>query len=164
ADEVQRRRRMQIARDEEVRVRRARRAVERRSVDEITEVAGKLDAIARFRRLRARLRILTCEPPNTDDRALHAPDEHDRHLDEDLQLGRDLFPLAVVQRLGAVAALEEETLALLRLRDELLQLLDFPRRDEGRQASQLLQDAFERFLVVVADGLSDRLRTPALEI
>jgi hypothetical protein len=40
-------------------------------------------------------------------------DEHQRHLEQDLELGGDDLGPAVIERLGAVAALQDEPLAAL---------------------------------------------------
>ena len=58
---------------------------------------------------------------------LQAVDEHQAHLQQDLQLLRDLVGLAVLEALGAVAALEDEALAALGRGDVLLAAPRFPR-------------------------------------
>ena len=66
----------------------ARRAsgVNSAAVDEIAEVAREHDAVALLGRLDARLGVLPGEAPDADDRRLARVDEHERHLEEDLEL------------------------------------------------------------------------------
>ena len=104
------------------------------AVDHVAEVARADDALARLDRLAARLGVLPGEAAHADDRALALVDHDERHLEEDLQLVGDDRRPAVGERLGAVAALQEEALALLRLGEELLQARDLPRRDERAAA------------------------------
>ena len=60
--------------------------------------------------------------------------------------------LAVGERLGAVAALQQERLAALRRGQPLAQRLDLPGHHDRRQARELRHDALER-LGILVDGL-----------
>ena len=84
-----------------------------------------------------------------------ASHEHQRHLDQNLQLVGEDRGFAVLERFGAVPALKNESAPLLRIGDEGLELFDFPRSDERRKLSQLRDNAFERGRIVVGDGLRD---------
>jgi len=52
--------------------------------------------------------------------------QHQGHLQQDLELARDLAGLAVGEGLGAISALEQEALAALRLGDLALERVDLP--------------------------------------
>lgn len=62
-----------------------------------------------------------------------APDEHEAHLDHDLELLLDQLRLTVLEALGAVAALQQEALAIRHLRELLLQRLDLLHRHQARE-------------------------------
>ena len=77
--------------------------------------------------------VLTREATDANDGFLSRVDEHHRHLKQDFELVRDDVGLTVEQRLCAIASLENETLAVLGLRDRLFQTFDLPRRYEWRK-------------------------------
>jgi hypothetical protein len=87
--------------------------------------------------------------------------QHQAHLQQDLELARDLAGLAVGERLGAVAALQQEPPARLGFRDLALQRLDFPRNDDRRQVSERLDRAGERHRIPVGRLLLGRSGRPA---
>ena len=141
----------------------ARRALggELGAVDEIAEVARELDAVARLDGLAARLGVLPGEAADADHRALALVDHHEGHLEQDLHLVRDDRRTAVGERLRAVAALQEEALALLGFGELALQALDLPGRDERRELAQAAQ-AVSSAAGVVRDGLGVGLRFPGI--
>ena len=87
------------------------RGGERVAVDEIAAVRGQRDAVARLGVGRARLRVLPGDAADADHGRARAVDQHERHLQQDLQLRRDRIGLAVVEALGAIAAVEQERVA-----------------------------------------------------
>src|SRR6185503_7402299 len=87
--------------------------------------------------------------------------EDEGHLEEDLELGGDRLGAALVEALGAVAALEHEGFAARGARELGAELLDLPGGDERRQAPDLVDDAREGGLVGIADLLLGGLGGPA---
>jgi hypothetical protein len=81
----------------------------------------------------ARLRVLARHAADSDDRLLEPDEHHERHLQQDLELLHDVVRRALAERLGAVAALQQERLAALRGRELALELLDLPRRHDRRK-------------------------------
>ena len=114
-------------------------ARERVAVDEVAAVRGQRDVAARLDVGRARLRVLARDAADADHRLARAVHEHERHLQQDLQLRGDRLAAAVVEALGAVAALQHERVAARRARELAAQLLDLPRRDERRQPADLVR-------------------------
>ncbi len=100
------------------------------AVDHVAEVARANDAFAGFDSLGPRLGVLAGKPPYPNDGALALVDHDQRHLKEDLQLVRDDGRTAVGEGLCAVTPLEQKALPLLRLREQCLQPLNLPRRDD----------------------------------
>ena len=99
---------------------------ERGRVDRVAEVARERHPLARLGLLAAGLGVLPRDATHPNDRRLGRMDEHERHLQEDLQLARDDVARAVRQRLGAVAALEHEPPSQLGIGDLLAEALDLP--------------------------------------
>src|SRR5690554_1620246 len=82
------------------------------SVDDVPLEARDFLAVYYLCRAAPRLGVLSGHPPDPDDPLLGAPDEHEAHLQQQLDLGLDAVLLAVGEELGAVAALQEEGIAL----------------------------------------------------
>ena len=132
---------------------------ERLAVHEIAAKARQRRAVARFGVGRARLGVLPGEAADPDDRLFHAIQHDETHLQQHLELLHDVLGRAVVEGLGAVAALQHERLAALRRRDASLQVVDLPRRDERRQRRQ----APDRIVEVAGVGVGRHLaRDPRL--
>ena len=138
ADEVERRRGVVVGRDHALRIRGA--SLRRGSVvvDHVAPERWDLPVSAGLGRRRPRLGVLTCDPPDLHDRQGGAVGEHSRHLQEDLQLLADVDRRDVVERLGAVARLEEEGSAgghLGERRTKLARLAGEDERRHGREFS-----------------------------
>jgi hypothetical protein len=69
--------------------------------------------------------------------------EHQAHLQQHLEPVRDQARLAVAETLRAVATLQQEAPALLRLGHLLLQREDFPGSDQRREHAQFIEHAGE---------------------
>ena len=119
-------------------------------------IGGKLDAVARLEVVRARLGILTGETTDAHHGHLHAVNQHQRHLQQDLEpVGNDFGP-AFVKNLGAVAALQQEAIARLGLGELLPQVEDFPGRHQRRQFREVLHRTLQCLLILVP-GLLQRI-------
>ena len=103
------------------------------TIHEIATERGQRDAIARLGIRRSGFGVLARHAADTNDGLLETVQQHEAHLQEDLELLRDLVRLAFLEGLGAVAAHEQELAADLRLGETLAQLLDLPRHDERWQ-------------------------------
>jgi hypothetical protein len=104
-----------------------------KSVDDVAAIGRERHTAPRFSVGGARLGILAGHAADTDDRPLQPVHQHQAHLQQDLQPLRDLVGLAVVERLGAVASLQQERAPLLCLGKPLAQRVDFPGHHDRRQ-------------------------------
>ena len=87
-------------------------AVERRVVHHVPPEAGQLDPVAGLGVGRPGFRELTGDPAHLHHGDSRRVGEHDGHLEDDPQLVADGIGRELAERLGAVAGLEEERLAL----------------------------------------------------
>jgi len=87
-------------------------------------------------------------------------DQHQAHLKENLELGRDRRRVALVELLAAVPAMKQEATALGRIRQLLLERFDLPARDQRRKRSQFAKRGLERRAVGPRRLLAARLRPP----
>ena len=107
---------MFVAAQQQPRVGRAGFGSEGGAIHQIAPVAGQRHAVAGFGGGRAGLRILAGESPHANHPLIPPEDEDQAHLQQDLQLAGDRLGPAVVESFAAVAALEQESPALLRPR------------------------------------------------
>lgn len=107
------------------------------AVQNVSSEAGQLHAVDHFRRARPRLGILASHAANADDALIGAPDEHQTHLKQQLDLGLDGALLAVVEQLGAVAALQQKGISLGDLAQVSFQGVDLTGVDQRRHPREL---------------------------
>jgi hypothetical protein len=124
--EIERECRALVAAQQQIRIRSARVGRELGPVDQIATVARERHAVTRLGVRRARLRILACHAPDTQDRSLEPVQQDEAHLQEDLELLGDLIRLAVGKGLRAIATLQQEGLTALGGRQTLAQRVDLP--------------------------------------
>lgn len=105
-------------------------------IQDIPPEARNLLAIHNLRRATPRLGVLPGHPADSDHGLVGAPDEDDAHLQQELDLGLDGALLAVVEELGAVAALEQEGVALGDIAQVGLERVDLVGVDDGRQPGE----------------------------
>jgi len=129
--------------------------VRRETVQDIAPEAGNLLAIDSLHGRASGLCILARHPRNAHDRLVPAPNKDERHLKQQLDLGVDGILVAVIEQLGAVAALEEEGFALCYVGERAAKAPDLSRSDYGRQAVELCACFLDGLLVFVFDGLLD---------
>jgi hypothetical protein len=161
ADEVHRHRRARMALDHPARVGDAGLGGEGRAVDQVATVARQGHAVLALGVGRARLGVLAGEAADAHHRQAHAVHQHQAHLQQHLEAVRDHLGRAVVEDLGAVAALQQEALAILRLRQLLAQVHHFARSHQRRQRMQFVQDAFELLRVAIGRLLHRLAAAPA---
>lgn len=98
-----------------------------------------------------RLRKLPRHPRDPDHGDPRAPDQHQAHLQQHLDLRVQRVLRAVVEQLRAVAALEEEFLAERHLLEFPPQLHDLVGGDEGGEGLEFFERVFDGVLVGVDD-------------
>ena len=81
-------------------------------VHDVAEVRRQLDAVALLGRRRARLGELARDAADLQRRDAGAVREHERHLQDDLELVADVVGRELGERLRAVARVQQEALAL----------------------------------------------------
>jgi hypothetical protein len=82
-------------------------------------------------------------------------------LQQDLELLHDVVRRAFVEALGAIAALQQEGIAALRLGELRFEVLDLPGRHDRRQVAQLREHAFQVAPVAVRGLLGSVPALPA---
>jgi hypothetical protein len=96
-----------------------------------------------------------------DDRNLASEHEHDGHLQEDAEGVPDVVGVELLEALGAIAALEEESPPDGRLREPLFQPARLPGKDDGRERLHRPQHLIQRRLVRVLRLLHHQAIPPA---
>ncbi len=150
ADEVERQRRAVVAAHHAPGVGTAVLGRERQSVHQVAAIGRQRHVAARLEVLGARLGVLPGEATDADHPLLRAVHQHQAHLEQDLELAGDDLGRAVLEALGAVAALEQEALPVRGLGQEPAQRLDLPRGDQRRQPRQGLGGAIHLDRVGIA--------------
>ena len=117
AHEIQGERGTLVAAQQELRIGLALLGGEPRPVDVVAPVRGQRHAGPRFGVRGAGLRVLPGESPDANDGLLQALQQHQTHLQQDLQALGDVVGLAVLETLRAITALQQELLAALRTRE-----------------------------------------------
>ena len=158
--EIQGERGALVAAQQQFRIRFALRRAESRPVDIVAAVARQGDAVAGLGIGRARLGILAGKAADTNNRLLQALQQHQAHLQQDLQASGDVVGFAVLEALRAISALQQELLAALRLRQLRAQCLDFPGNHQRRQTAQRGDDALQRRAVGVSRLLGCKTGVP----
>ena len=108
AHEIERERGALVAAQQQLRIGLALRHCETRPIDVVAPVRRQRHSAAGLGVRRARLRILTGEPADPDDGLFQALQQHQAHLQKNLQALRDIVRFAVLEALRTVAALQQE--------------------------------------------------------
>lgn len=130
------------------------------AIENVPPEAGQLLAIDNLRRAGPRLGILPGHAADAHDALVGAPDEHEAHLQQQLDLGLDGALLAVVKELGAVAALQQEGVSLGHLAQVRLEGVDLVGVHQGGHPRELGGGLCELGGVRVGGGLLDGLGAP----
>src|SRR4051812_13117273 len=96
-------------------------------IDEVAAVAGQGNAVAGLKRIGPGLGILARETTHADHGHIAPVGQDQAHLKEDLDVIDDGRRIAVVEALGAIAALKEESSTACRLGQLRLQGANLPR-------------------------------------
>ncbi len=159
--EVQGERGALVPAQQQLRIRLPFRRAETGTIDIVAAVGGQRHPVAGLGIRRARLGVLTGEPSDPDDGLLHALQQHQAHLQEDLQALGDIVGFAVLEALRAIASLQKKGLAALCLCQLRAQGLDLPGDHERRQAAQRRNRPLESNRVLVSGLLRGRPALPA---
>ena len=109
-------------------------------VQRVDQVAAVRRQAERVGRRRAGLGVLPGDPGHLDHRHRRAVGQHDRHLQQRARVGEQVALGVVGERLGAVAALQQERAALADLGEPDPQLVDLVGRDDRRDVVENLAD------------------------
>ena len=113
-------------------------------VDDVAAIARQRDAAARLGVGRARLGVLAGDAADADHRLAQRRGPAPGSSAAGSSAFGDRVRAAVVEALGAVAALQQERLPPCASASCCFSALDLPRRDERRQRAQFVQHACER--------------------
>ena len=144
ADEVERRRRLVVALNHPRGIGHPRLFRRQLRIDHVPEEGLEPDAAHLLGRRRARLHELAGDPAHLDDRQLRPEGQHGRHLQQDLQLLADRDRGEVLERLGAVARLEQERAALGDVRERVAERAGLAGEDERRHSGELAEGMLRR--------------------
>jgi len=111
AKKVERRRRLPVSLDLPARIGRARLGGEFGTVDDIAAINRQLDAAALFGRRSARLGELAGNATDLHHRGSRRVGQHHRHLQKQAEKIADVVGTVLGEALGAVAALQQESVA-----------------------------------------------------
>ncbi len=122
----------------------ARLGRERVIVDHVATERWQLDAVARLGVGRPRLRELSGDATDLHGGDAAAVGEHDGHLQDDLELVADRVGRERIERLGAVARLQDEGVSLAGGAQGGHERARFACEHERREPAQLVEHAVER--------------------
>jgi hypothetical protein len=137
AAEVQRHGGGVVGAQEASRIRGALLGGEAEAVDHVAAVRRELDAVAYLDRLGTRLGELARHPADLHDRHARGVRQHDRHLQQRLELVAYVIGGGAGERLRAVAALENERLAARDRRELTAEQVALAREHQRRELGEL---------------------------
>ena len=161
AQQVQRRGGLVIGLDQPRRIGRARLDRELRAVDDVAAIARQLDAVALLGRRGTRLGELAGEAPDLHHRRSRREGQHHRHLQEHAEEVADRVRAVVLEAFGAVATLNQESVAGRHAGERFLQVARFTCKNERRKARELGLDRRELRGIRVLRNLHNGLAPPA---
>ena len=134
---------------------------ERTSIHERTAETRQRLTISRFRIGRSRLRVLPSHASDPHDGFLLTVQDHQAHLQQNLELRDNALRGAILKALRAVTALQHKRLAPLGLGDLITQRIHFPGRHERWQAAKIRNGSFKRGGVRIGRLLCRWMTLPA---
>ncbi len=161
AHQIERRRGLRIRLHHALRIGHARFCGEFRAVDDVAAIGRQRHAIARFVVFRARLCELARDAADLHHRHTGGEGQHHRHLQQHAEGVADIVGVEFGEAFGAIAALQQESLALGDLGQRRHQIARLAREHQRRMGLQALFDGGQRRRIRVFRHLTDRLRTPA---
>ena len=161
AQQVQRRRRLAIGLQLPLRIGNARGLAELDVVDDVAAIARQLLIALFLGRRGARLGELAGDAPDLDHRRGGGEAQHDRHLQEDAEEIADVVGAVLLEGLGAIAALEQKSLAGRDIGQGAGQIARLSGENERRKSGELAFDRRQSGGVAIDRRLLDRLMSPA---
>ena len=159
--QVQRRRRLQVRLQQALRIRRTRLGRELHSVDVVAAIGRQRHAIDRLDRRRTRLGELSRDAPNLHDRLLARECQHHGHLQDQAERVADVVRVKLLETLGTVATLQQESLALRHITQPRSKRARLTGEHQRRIARQLLLDSRQLVHVrIVRRNVQRRLPPP----
>jgi hypothetical protein len=162
AQQIERRRRLAIGFDLPARIGCARLLGEGVVVDDVAAVARKFLAVAFFGRRGARLSELARDASNLHHRRSSGISEHHRHLQEHAEEIADVVGAVLGETFSAVAALQQESLAVGDARERLLQAARLAGKHQRREGRELFFDIGQPLPVRIIRHLLNRLAAPTV--
>ena len=159
-NQVQRRRGVVVQRQKALRIGLARLGGELEGVHRIAAVARQRHTVTRLHVGRARLGVLTRNTADLNDRQRRAVGQHDRHLQQGLNLQAHMIRRRLSEGLSAVPAHQDEGLAAGSRTHPRAQIVNLPGEHERRLAAQLRRHITEMFRVRVGRLLGCVQATP----
>jgi hypothetical protein len=123
--------------DQSTRIRAPRLFGELETIDDVATKDRQPNAIDLFIGLRARLCVLTRNPPNLDDRQAGCVGQHDSHLQDRFEFCPDVFGICSGEPLGAVATHQQEGITPCDGRKPITQIVTLSGEDQGRHRREL---------------------------
>ncbi len=130
-------------------------------VDDVAAIARQLLAVALLHRRGARLGELAGDAADLHHRRGGPVGQHHRHLQEDAEEIADVVGAVLGKAFGAVAALEQESLALGDAAERFLEVARLSGEEQRRQARELRLDGGDFAGIRVFGQLGNRLIPPA---
>ena len=161
AHEVQGQRGALVAAQQQLGVRRTRLGGEFRTIDQVSAIARQRDPAARLGVRRAGLGVLTGHAPDADDGFLQSVQQHETHLQQDLELLGDGVRFAIGKRFRTVTALQQKRLPALGGGEAPAQRLDLPGDHDRRQPRDVRHNPLECARIRIHRLLLGRPRLPA---
>ncbi len=162
AQQVQRRGRLVVALHQALRIGHARLGVELHAVDDVAAIGRQLDAADGLGRGGARLGELAGHAADLHHRQGGAEGQHHRHLQQHAEGVADVVGGEFREALGAVAALQQEGLALRHVAQRFLEPPRLAGKHQRRIALQALFHRLELGRIRIVRNLRHRLGPPAV--
>ena len=161
-NQVERRGRVVVQRQKALRIGLARLGGELEGVHRITAVARQRHTVTRLHVGRTRLGVLTRNTADLDDRQRRAVGQHDRHLQQGLNLQAHMIRRGLSEGLSAVPAHQDEGLTAGSRTHPRAQVVNLTGEHKRRLAAQLRRHTTEMFRVRVGRLLGCVQATPRI--
>ncbi len=160
AQQIERRRRLAVRHQHALRVWRARGFGELGGVDDVAAIARQRLAVQLLGPRGARLGELPGDAAKLHHRHAAGESQHHRHLQEHAEEVANIVGAMLGEALGAIAALQQEGLALRNLRQLRLQTARLACKNQRRKGLKLSLNVRKLAQIRIDRGLLDRLVPP----